>query len=142
MSFSFLFCWQRTVALQLAYHQLHVDLLARDIPHVQRLAHGHARVFLAVRDRERHRDLLCVVQWRDALEERADVRVRLVAILAPSLVAPPVRRVLEKGRPMGDAKVGQSARELGRKMYERGLVRSYGSARQCHVDDMTRTDLT
>jgi hypothetical protein len=129
------------VALQLAHHQLHVDLLARDIPHAQPLAHGHARVLLAVRDRERHRDLLRVVQWRDALEERAHVRVRLVAVLAPPLVAPSVRRVLEEGRPMGDAKIGQSARELGRKMYERGLICSF-SARQRRVDDTTKTNLT
>ena len=48
------------------------------------------------------------------------VRVRLVAVLVPPLrlVAPPVRRVPEEGWLMGDAKVGQSARELGRQVYE------------------------
>ena len=48
-SYSFIFRWRLTVALQLAHRQLHVYLLARDIPHMQGLAHGHARVFLAVR---------------------------------------------------------------------------------------------
>jgi hypothetical protein len=109
------------VALQLTYHQLHVDPLACDIPHAQRLAYGHARVLLAVRYREWHRNLLRVVQRRDALKERAHIRVRLIAVFAPPLVPPPVRRVLEEGRPMRNAKIGQSARELGRKMYERSL---------------------
>ena len=93
------------MALQLTHHQLHVDSLACDIPHAQRFAYGHTRVLLAVRDRERHRNLLRVVQWRDALEERAYVRVRFITVLAPSLVTPPIRCVLEEGRPMSDAKI-------------------------------------
>ena len=39
------------MALQLTYHQLHVDPLACDIPHAHRLAYGHTRVLLAMRDR-------------------------------------------------------------------------------------------
>ena len=105
------------MALQLTHRQLRVDPLACDIPHAQRLAYGHTRALLAVRDRERHCDLLRVVQWRDAVEERTHVRVRFITVLAPSLVTPPVRCVLEEGRPMGEAKIGQSACELGRKMH-------------------------
>ena len=111
----------RTVALKLAHHQFHVDLLARDVPQLQRLAHGHARVFLTVRDREGHRNLLSVVQRRDALEKRADVREPLVAVLQPPLVAPPVRRILEEGDPVGDAEVGEPACDLGGKVHEGGL---------------------
>ncbi len=98
-----------------------------------------------MRDRERHRDLLRVVQRRDALEERAHVRVRLVAVLTPALVAPPVGRVLEEGRPMGDAKISQSARELGRKMYERGLICAFlllskATPRRRHDKDESHID--
>ena len=85
----------------------------------------HTRVLLAVCDRERRRNLLRIVQWRDAFEERAYVRVRFIIVLAPSLVTPPVHCVLEEGRPMGDAKIGQSACELGRKMHQRGLRCSF-----------------
>ena len=63
-----------------AHHQFYEDLRVRNDPRLQRLAHGHARVFLAVRDREGHCGLRGVVQRRDALEKRADFRERLVAV--------------------------------------------------------------
>ena len=51
---------------------------------------------------------------QDALEKCANFRgAPLVAVLLPSLIASPIRRALEERDPMGDAKVGQPARELG-----------------------------
>jgi hypothetical protein len=56
-------------------------------------------------------------------EKCADFRgAPLVAVLLPSLIASPIRRALEERDPMGDAKVGQSAREFGRKVHEGGLT--------------------
>ena len=62
------------------------------------------------------RRLLGVVQRRDALGKRADVREPLVAVLPPPLVAPPVRRILEEGDP-----VDEPACDLGEKVHEGGL---------------------
>ena len=110
------------MALQLAHHQLHVDFLARYVPQTHRLANGHARVFLSMRDRQGHRDLLGVVQRRDALEEGAYFWVPLVAIFLTPLVASPIGGVLEERRPMGDAKVGQSACKFRGEVHEGGLT--------------------
>jgi hypothetical protein len=110
------------VTLKLAHHQFHVDLLARDVPQLQCLAYRYARVFLAVRDRERYRDLLSIVQRRDALEKRADFRVALVAILMSSLVTSPIRCIFEKRYKVGDSEIGKAACEFGRKVHEGCLV--------------------
>ena len=106
------------MALELAHHQFHVDPLARDVPQLQCLVHRHARVFVAVRDRERYRDLLSIVQGRDALEKRADFRVPLVAVLMSPLVPSPICCILKKRYPVGDSEIGKAACEFGRKVHE------------------------
>ena len=49
----------RTVALQLAHHQLYVDLLSCNVPYAKFLTNEHARCFLAVSNQKRHCDLVC-----------------------------------------------------------------------------------
>ena len=73
----------------------------------------HPCVRLAVRDEQRHMDLVRTVQRRDAFQECSDGRIRLVPVFETSVCATHGGRVLEERDPVRNPKVGHAASELG-----------------------------
>src|SRR5690606_8606635 len=64
---------------------------------------GHARVVPALGDEQRRLDAVGVVERRDVLEERRDLRIALVAVFGPAQVAAVALGIAQEGGEVGDA---------------------------------------